>query len=430
MACPEAGLSLEDLLLYPPSQQLYVLDHQVPDGDGAVEALCAVLLKRDHGFLLGVPRGLLADSEISAGFVAPMEAPLGPSTVVECPAAILQGGALTSAPGRVVSMTLLDVSAELAQRLVPFEAEEPYELLVSFDPASPDLVPEPAAALSLALTWIQDPSVEALDRVTFYSADEAPQAVPAKKPRPRLHLSRADMAAQATPPGTSAAEPVQKPKKPSVAGLAVQMETLMGILPGLSARIDGMDQRTQEIVNLVSSGAAAPLRRPLSDGLGATAKTQPPALALLGPRLQPVLHRAPSDRCRRRGPRSCRPRAGPHAFGHHGPGDASPVPGPDQPRAAIGFGPCRPRVGRRRCWLSRCARSLPTSKDAGGARNGPGHVLQGGASEPCASHGPVPDHPRQTIASISATPTERSCDLGRAPWSEAGKGSWGVLLTK
>ena len=293
MAGAETGLSLEDLLLYPPSQQLYVLDHQVPDGDGAVEALCAVLLKRDHGFLLGVPRGLLADSEISAGFVAPMEAPLGPSTVVECPAAILQGGALTAAPGRVVSMTLLDVSAELAQILVPFEAEEPYELLVSFDPASPELVPEPAAALSLALTWIQDPSVEALDRVTFYSADEAPQAVPAKKPRPRLHLSRADMAAQAPPLGTTAAEPVQKPKKPSVAGLAVQMETLMGILPGLSARIDGMDQRTQEIANLVTTGAAAPLRRPLSDGLGATAKAQPPALARLGP---PPSARAPPQR--------------------------------------------------------------------------------------------------------------------------------------
>ena len=149
-------------------------------------------------------------------------------------------------------------------------------------PASPELVPEPATALSLALAWIQDLSVEALDRVTFYS-DEAPQAVPAKKPRPRLHFSRADMEAPALPSGTAAAEPAPKPKKPSVAGLAAQMETLMGILPGLSARIDGMDQRTLEIANLVTTGAAAPLRRPLAEGLGATTKAQPPTLAMLGP---------------------------------------------------------------------------------------------------------------------------------------------------
>ncbi|OLP87334.1 Protein MEMO1, partial [Symbiodinium microadriaticum] len=191
------GMSLEDLPLYPPTQQLYVFDHQVPDRDGAVEALAIVLLK---------PRS----------------------------------------------------------------------------PASPELVPEPATALSLALAWIQDLSVEALDRVTFYS-DEAPQAVPAKKPRPRLHFSRADMEAPALPSGTAAAEPAPKPKKPSVAGLAAQMETLMGILPGLSARIDGMDQRTLEIANLVTTGAAAPLRRPLAEGLGATTKAQPPTLAMLGP---------------------------------------------------------------------------------------------------------------------------------------------------
>ena len=125
-----------------------------------------------------------------------------------------QAASLTAAPGRVVPLTIVDVSAEVAQSLSPFEAEEPYELLVAFDPASPELVPEPAAALSLALAWIQDPSVEALDRVTFYSADEAPQAVPAKKPRPRLHLSRADVEAPAQPSGTTAADAVPKPKKP------------------------------------------------------------------------------------------------------------------------------------------------------------------------------------------------------------------------
>ena len=55
-----------------------------------------------------------------------------------------------------------------------------------------------------------------------------------------------------------------------MAGLAAQMETLMGVLPALTARLDGMDQRQQELSQLVSTGAAAPLRRPLGDSLGAS----------------------------------------------------------------------------------------------------------------------------------------------------------------
>ena len=265
MANTEAGLSLEDLLLFPPSQQLYVLDRQVADRGGAAEALCAVLLKRDHGFLLGVPRGLLADSEISAGFVAPMEALLGPSTVVECPAAILQAGTLTAAPGRVVSVTLLDVSAELSQSLVPFEAGA-LRVLVSFDPASPGPCLD------------SRPECRGTGPRDFLLCRRGPPGRCCKEAPPSiLHLSRADMAAPAPSPGTTAAEAVQKPKKPSVP----------------SARVDGMDQRTQEIANLVTTPAAAPLRRPLSDGLGASAKAQPPALARLGP---PPSARAPPQR--------------------------------------------------------------------------------------------------------------------------------------
>ena len=52
---------------------------------------------------------------------------------------------ITAAPGRVAAVSLLlDVSAELAPSLTPFEAEEPYELL---DRRTPELVPEPAADL-------------------------------------------------------------------------------------------------------------------------------------------------------------------------------------------------------------------------------------------------------------------------------------------
>ena len=73
--------------------------------------------------------------------------------------------------------------------------------MVAFDAGSPDLVPEPAALLSAAQAWVADPDMAASERVTFYSADEAPvgahESEP-KKPRPVLHLSRPKL--QAPPP--------------------------------------------------------------------------------------------------------------------------------------------------------------------------------------------------------------------------------------
>ena len=285
MAATPGNVGIEDVLLYEPSRQIYLYEHQAADGDGVLECMAVVVMKRDHGLLLGVPRGLLADAEVAAGLVAPMEGMLGPSTVVTCDAAYLADGVLTAAPGRSLSITLLDVSAEALLRLSPMEPEEPPELLITFDSGSPELLPEPTSLAVAAQAWTTDPSAAMLERVTFYSADEAPGPTgdTGKKPRPRLHLTRADLEASAQKPTTTAAEPAAKPKRPSMAGLAAQMETLMGVLPALTARLDGMDQRQQELSQLVSTGAAAPLRRPLGDSLGASPKVPAIAQVRLGP---------------------------------------------------------------------------------------------------------------------------------------------------
>ena len=49
-----------------------------------------------------------------------------------------RGGLVRRVASRTVPVTLLDVSASLT----PFEAEEPYELFVTFDSSAPELVPE------------------------------------------------------------------------------------------------------------------------------------------------------------------------------------------------------------------------------------------------------------------------------------------------
>ncbi|OLP77151.1 hypothetical protein AK812_SmicGene42825 [Symbiodinium microadriaticum] len=286
MASAIGAPGLEEVLLYESSHQLYLYEHPSADGDGVQECMAVVVTKRDHGLLLGVPRGLLADAEVAAGLAAPMEELLGPSTVVSCDAASLLDGTLVRHPGRQLTLTLVDVSAEALVRLTPMEPDEPPELLITFDSGAPELLPDPGSLAAAAQTWTTDPAASAFERVTFYSADEAPATAatdPAKKGRAKLHLSRADMEASAQKPGTGSAEPAAKPKRPSVAGLASQLETLMGVLPALTARLDGMDQRQQELSHLVSTGAAAPLRRPLGDPLGSTAKVPPMVQAKLGP---------------------------------------------------------------------------------------------------------------------------------------------------
>ena len=74
-----SAFSLEELSLFPLSKQPLVYEHPAHDGDGITECLAAVVLKRDLGFLLALPRGVLDDSEVAQGLAAPMDAMLGPT---------------------------------------------------------------------------------------------------------------------------------------------------------------------------------------------------------------------------------------------------------------------------------------------------------------------------------------------------------------
>ena len=88
---------------------------------------------------------------------------------------------------------MADFSVDALGRLSPYDPEEPPELLVSFDVSVPDLVPDPPSLLAAAQAWVADFDMAASERVTFYSADEAPApplVAEPKRTRPVLHLSR------------------------------------------------------------------------------------------------------------------------------------------------------------------------------------------------------------------------------------------------
>ena len=185
--------SLEDLSPYHLSRQLLIYEHPAHDGDGLTECLAALVMKRDLGFLLALPRGILDDAEVAQGLVAPMDAMLGPTHPAEVPSMVMSGPGLITGDGRPVQVTFADLSVDALGRLSAYDPEDPPELLVAFDVGAPDSAPEPSALLTAAQTWTSDPDMAASERVTFYSADEAPAqaaAPEAKRTRPVLHLSR------------------------------------------------------------------------------------------------------------------------------------------------------------------------------------------------------------------------------------------------
>ncbi|CAE7915936.1 unnamed protein product [Symbiodinium sp. KB8] len=194
-----------------------------------------------------------------------MDAMLGPTHPAEVPSMVMSGPGLVTGDGRPVQVTFADLSVDALGRLSAYDPEGPPELLVAFDVGAPDLVPEPSALLTAAQTWTSDPDMAASERVTFYSADEALPRQPRQKQRgPDLFCTPPPRAATGNSepgPGQPAHE---KPKRPTMAGLAAQLETLCATLPAISSKLAEVDLKQQELTSMVSAGGAAPLKQPLS----------------------------------------------------------------------------------------------------------------------------------------------------------------------
>ena len=126
--------------------QTYVYEHPGPEEEGAVEAHAIIVMKRGLGFLAALPPGILTDEELFEGASAPMEALVGPSTVVEVAASLLTDTGLLPQPGATLTCVLVDFAAEAAPRFSVLGRGADPEILLSFDSGSPDLLPGVAAA--------------------------------------------------------------------------------------------------------------------------------------------------------------------------------------------------------------------------------------------------------------------------------------------
>ena len=270
---------MDHVVPYGELPQTYVYEHPPAGDDGALEAHCIIILKRSLGFMAALPVGVLTAEEIAAGEVAGMDALIGPSVRVEVAAAMMSEEGLLPQPGVVVPCIVVDFGATAASRFsVLGETQEP-EILISFDSATPDLLPEPSAVLQQALVWAQRPDTPQ-ERVAFYSAEEGPPP----PPRARLRLSKSDpprAGAGATGSGASAPGPKQAaPKRVTTSSLASQLEAITAALPTLTAKLEEVASKQTAMEARISSGPNASLREPLG-ALGASPKGLP--VAFVGP---------------------------------------------------------------------------------------------------------------------------------------------------
>ncbi|CAE7031764.1 dnc [Symbiodinium natans] len=178
----------DDVKVFSEAPSLFVYEH-AGDGDSIVESQAIVLLKREHGLLLLLPAGAIPEEELVQGVLAPVPDLLGPSRVIELGAVRLVGSEVVPVADMVLTALLVDFSTAVLAKLYAVNQAEDPELLLSFCPDQPDLIPDPSVALQVALEWAQQPQEEVGERLAFYSADELPPPV---RKRPVLRLSRED----------------------------------------------------------------------------------------------------------------------------------------------------------------------------------------------------------------------------------------------
>ena len=265
----EVSLSWESLVTIDQDVEPYVLEW--PDAlgmDGAIEVTALVIMKRPGGVLLAVPTGMLpAEELLEANQNA--SGVLGPSTEVNVPTIILDGGSM-GPTGEDAGVLILDCSSAV----IPYmRAFKPFEFIVyGFDAEQPFALPEPQRLLSLAKEWLEgmDPG-KGLDYVTAAEGETTElqdRSAEPQRPLPAKTRKAAKAKAgvvQQQPGGKD--KPVEKPKRPTTTSLQASLADLMQQIPNLSTQLQTLALRQNELENQVRapvSAACPALQQPLS----------------------------------------------------------------------------------------------------------------------------------------------------------------------
>ena len=127
---------------------------------------CYVIMRREGGLLLGIPRQLMSAEDLAVGVSSP-DGVVGPSTTLSVPSVRLEADVFV-ARGEDVELVVVDFGDQILQALAPFDPELGDQTL-GFD-EDPQVLPDGPTLLRFAREWI---SLLGVERADFYSAEEA-----------------------------------------------------------------------------------------------------------------------------------------------------------------------------------------------------------------------------------------------------------------
>lgn len=219
-------------------QELYLLSWPIVPGGGEESQLgyCYVILRREGGFLLGLPKGLMSPEDLAVGVSSP-EGVVGPSTTLSVPS--VRAEAETMVPREEdIEVVVVDFGDQILQALATYDPELS-EVTLAFD-EDPQVLPDGPTLMRFAKEWI---SVSGSERADFYSAEEA--EVPKAK-------SKAKAAERPAKKAAARASPQQ---------VAEHIRTISDLLPAMAAQLSELRDEQRRIQHLVEGqGAATPPR--------------------------------------------------------------------------------------------------------------------------------------------------------------------------
>ena len=230
---------------------------------------CYVIMRREGGLLLGIPRQLMSAEDLAVGVSSP-DGVVGPSTTLSAPSVRLEADVFV-ARGEDVELVVVDFGDQILQALAPFDPELGDQTL-GFD-EDPQVLPDGPTLLRFAREWI---SLLGVERADFYSAEEA------EVPKAKSKAKAAEKAGKKAAP------------RPSPQMVAEHIRSISDLLPTMAAQLTEMREEQKRIQGLVEGqgyqtpprASQTPVSMPLQQfaGLmgsppkvkGLTAKPSPP----------------------------------------------------------------------------------------------------------------------------------------------------------
>ena len=212
-------------------REAYVLSYpsQVASQEQEVShGICFVVMRREGGFLLALPLGLLSVEELQQA--SSENSVIGPYVPMSCRGVLAEGDEFR--PAEVdVDFLLVDLDASVGEHLKRFSVSEVEEsLLLAFSVDDVGLFPDPDVVLGMAKDWLKENVQPAL---AFYSAEEEEvEGVPVLEEVPKAKTK-----AKATP----------KEKKSSPQVVAQQIQLLAPTLPTMAGQLQAIQEEQQRM---------------------------------------------------------------------------------------------------------------------------------------------------------------------------------------